>query len=217
MQKSHQCKNAQVQELSLRARKKAQTWSDIHDAAAEAVLERGLHAVTVEEIAASVGISQRTFFNYFPSKDHAVLGVRDPEVPEGILEHPPQGFSTLRRVVEVYIQLLGSAMPGSSSISRQQLMRAHPELSGLLKDAMHSCERAARDIVRSWAQRGLEPQTLRPGDDLEDRIGMLTLVAAATMRFVLAHPDRAPGSAPSPEDLDHAVELLDSLSRMDQA
>ena len=70
-----------MQEGSLRERKKARTWHDIHVAAAEAVLERGLQAVTVEDIAASVGISQRTFFNYFPNKEGAILG-DDPTLPD---------------------------------------------------------------------------------------------------------------------------------------
>lgn len=34
--------------------------------------ERGLHAVTVEEIADHAGVSRRTFFNYFPSIDAAL-------------------------------------------------------------------------------------------------------------------------------------------------
>lgn len=43
-------------------------------------IERGLNGFTVEELCAQVGISRRTFFNYFVSKDDAVLGApaRDP-------------------------------------------------------------------------------------------------------------------------------------------
>jgi AcrR family transcriptional regulator len=42
--------------------------------------ERGLGGFTVDELCAEVGISRRTFFNYFASKDDAVLGTpaRDP-------------------------------------------------------------------------------------------------------------------------------------------
>ncbi|MET0842903.1 MAG: TetR family transcriptional regulator, partial [Mycetocola sp.] len=36
--------------------------------------ERGLSGFTIEEVCADVGISRRTFFNYFPSKEDAVLG-----------------------------------------------------------------------------------------------------------------------------------------------
>jgi AcrR family transcriptional regulator len=42
--------------------------------------ERGLAGFTVDELCAGVGISRRSFFNYFASKDDAVLGTpaRDP-------------------------------------------------------------------------------------------------------------------------------------------
>jgi len=36
--------------------------------------QRGLSGFTIEELCEHVGISRRTFFNYFPSKEDAVLG-----------------------------------------------------------------------------------------------------------------------------------------------
>jgi AcrR family transcriptional regulator len=44
--------------------------------------ERGLSGFTIEELCDEVGISRRTFFNYFPSKDEAVLGVDEGEEVE---------------------------------------------------------------------------------------------------------------------------------------
>jgi len=41
--------------------------------------ERGLSGFTIEQLCDEVGISRRTFFNYFPSKDEAVLGVDESE------------------------------------------------------------------------------------------------------------------------------------------
>ncbi|NOV96787.1 TetR family transcriptional regulator [Isoptericola halotolerans] len=61
-------------EPGLRERKKQERADAIVDAAQSLVLDRGLDAVTVEEIADVAGISARTFFNYFDTKDDAVLG-----------------------------------------------------------------------------------------------------------------------------------------------
>ncbi|MHA7132690.1 TetR/AcrR family transcriptional regulator [Oerskovia turbata] len=61
----------------LRERKKRERREALIDAAQTLVLERGLDDVTVEDICASIGVSTRTFFNYFASKDDAVLGVQE--------------------------------------------------------------------------------------------------------------------------------------------
>ena len=66
-----------VAPTGLRERKKRERREALIDAAQTLVLERGLDAVTVDDICASVGVSTRTFFNYFASKDDAVLGVEE--------------------------------------------------------------------------------------------------------------------------------------------
>ncbi|HUQ60009.1 TetR family transcriptional regulator [Lentzea sp.] len=57
----------------LRERKKAATREALGDAAWSLCVEHGLDGVTVEQIARAAGVSLRTFFNYFPSKEEAVV------------------------------------------------------------------------------------------------------------------------------------------------
>ncbi len=63
----------------LRERKKLATRAALHEAALRLVSERGLGGVSIDDIAERADVSPRTFFNYFSSKDDAVLGL-DPEV-----------------------------------------------------------------------------------------------------------------------------------------
>ncbi|MFS0182778.1 TetR family transcriptional regulator [Corynebacterium striatum] len=60
--------------MSLREQKRLETRLRIEDAATSLVDKRGFSATTIEEICEHAGISRRTFFNYFDSKDSAVLG-----------------------------------------------------------------------------------------------------------------------------------------------
>ncbi|MCE0456089.1 TetR/AcrR family transcriptional regulator [Curtobacterium flaccumfaciens] len=43
--------------------------------ARRATVEHGLHGFTIEQLCETVGVSRRTFFNHFGSKDDAVLGI----------------------------------------------------------------------------------------------------------------------------------------------
>lgn len=58
----------------LRERKKEQTRQALEETILRLVIEKGYENVTVEEVCEQVGISRKTFFNYFSSKRAAVLG-----------------------------------------------------------------------------------------------------------------------------------------------
>lgn len=62
----------------LRERKKRATREALADTALRMAAEQGLDQVTVEAVTASVGVSVRTFFNYFAHLDDAIL-VPDPD------------------------------------------------------------------------------------------------------------------------------------------
>jgi AcrR family transcriptional regulator len=57
----------------LRERRRRETAADIHRAALAGAERDGLEASTVAKIAEAAGISPRTFFRYFPSKEAAIL------------------------------------------------------------------------------------------------------------------------------------------------
>ncbi|MCX7522928.1 helix-turn-helix domain containing protein [Microbacterium sp. STN6] len=67
---------------SLRDRKRQQTRSRLEQAALDIVLEDGLENLTIERISERAEVSPRTFFNYFDSKEDAILGLHDPENSE---------------------------------------------------------------------------------------------------------------------------------------
>ena len=62
------------QSVSMQGRKQQLVQGIIWDAAIEVFTERGFEATTVEQIAEAAGVSRRSFFRYFASKDHVLGG-----------------------------------------------------------------------------------------------------------------------------------------------
>jgi AcrR family transcriptional regulator len=66
----------------LRERKRRLTRQTISDAATTMFATRGFDHVTVSEVAARVGVSEKTIYNYFPNKEAMVLDSADESLAE---------------------------------------------------------------------------------------------------------------------------------------
>ncbi len=66
----------------LRERKRRLTRQTISDAATTMFATRGFDNVTVSEVAARVGVSEKTIYNYFPNKEAMVLDTADDALAE---------------------------------------------------------------------------------------------------------------------------------------
>jgi len=60
-------------QMGLRARKKQATSTALQRSAIDLFLERGYDETTVQDITDAAGVSQRTFFRYYPTKDAVLL------------------------------------------------------------------------------------------------------------------------------------------------
>jgi AcrR family transcriptional regulator len=117
-------------DLTWREQKKLLTRKALHDAARRLVLESGASAVTVEEICAEAGVSPRTFFNYFPSKAAAALGLPDLRIAD---EQRERFLAADGNVVRDLCDLLGAVLQGagdrlSDRESKHDLVARRPEL-----------------------------------------------------------------------------------------
>jgi AcrR family transcriptional regulator len=113
---------------SRRDRKKLETRRALRWAALDLIAERGYTNVTVEDIAVAADVSTRTFFNYFSSKEAAVVG-EDPEQFEqmrtSLLARPPDEdlFSAVRAVFLEQCEHVASEASGIAEDPREWFRR----------------------------------------------------------------------------------------------
>ncbi|MGK5694942.1 TetR family transcriptional regulator [Streptomyces sp. URMC 128] len=90
--------------MNLRERKKRRTRDALLRAALELFVTRGYEETTVDDIAAAVDVSQRTFFRYFAGKEETAFYVprlAETQVVEAVRARPPgeAPLEALRRAV----------------------------------------------------------------------------------------------------------------------
>lgn len=136
----------------------------------------GFDEVTIDEIAEAAGISRRTFFRYFASKEDAVLPEEDELLDEfrRLLERRPPGepiMTTVRRATRTLVTR-AAIVGGRHAHTRQRLVRDHPSINARALELRSRWETAVRDVLATHL--GVDPAT-----DLAVNVAAATSVSAA--------------------------------------
>ncbi|MBN9106097.1 MAG: TetR family transcriptional regulator [Propionibacteriaceae bacterium] len=165
---------------SLRERKKLATRQSIHEVALRLIGERGAEHVTVDEICAEVGVSARTFFNYYPSKLAAAFDLFMVEISEDSAAHFLAGTGALMTDV-CDLVARGVSIP-SDYTQIKKLAHSNPELG-----------------LEFWQQLNLRKQPII--DLIEQRIGsrQTAIQAFAMVMIAIAGAMRNPSDSGAPD------------------
>ena len=134
---------ADEQPSGLRERKKQRRRQALHEAALRLIEKQGLERTTVEQICEDVGVSPRTFFNYFPSKTAAALNLPEQIITPDAAERFRQAEGELMPAI---CELLADSMAsgGLERVRLKRLISDQPELvaaftqwMGALKEEFH--------------------------------------------------------------------------------
>ncbi|MCS5719696.1 TetR/AcrR family transcriptional regulator [Herbiconiux sp. CPCC 205763] len=145
--------------LGLRDRKRQETRARIERAAAELVLAHGLEGVTVDAISGAAEVSPRTFFNYFESKEDAIVGLRGlDETRETIDAHlaraDEEQSDLVTSIVRLLFEVWGAALPDSGlRETRMEILRRNPELLERHLAQMGRMMQQLSEAVRTMADR----------------------------------------------------------------
>ena len=186
----------------LRERKKLATRSALHLAALQLVAERGLDEVSVDDIAERADVSPRTFFNYFPSKVDAVVGL-DPAAPQRQIEAflarpadeaPVEAMRAVAREQAAEMSENAELWP-----LRLRVIDAHPTVLGRLAAAFGESEQVLAGAIaeRTGTQVGTDAYPT-----------LLAGVAAAAMRTSLHRWFAGDFTAALPDLVDDAWDLV---------
>ena len=182
----------------LRERKRRQTREGIERAAIELVGERGYAEVTVDDICTRVGISQGTFFNYFPTKDAAIVGVGvfsldDDAVFAALDRYMPS--SLFHAVLSLFLDIVrGFDWEGDIAKMRMSLVKETPELMKLFLNNSFEYVEAFRASVAAYLAQHEELRARAEELDAPDEASVVVSHALEAAKFALYQATNKPGS-----------------------
>lgn len=193
------------EELGLRERKKRATRSALQFVALTLVAERGVDCVTVDDVTTEVGVSQRTFFNYFATKEEALIGA-DPDLLDRLvaaLRDRPEGEPPLHALREVLITDADRVAEATEIWRLRMALHAeHPEI-------FHSAASASERINSALA--GVIAERCNTDVDADPYPRLVVGVAAAARRTALQLWARQGFSQPYQEIMTQCFDELHTL------
>jgi len=138
---------------SLRERTRRAVRKEIAEAANALFVERGFEATTVDDIAAAVGMSQRSVFRYFATKEEIVLGKFDfvvGDMLDALRARPADepAWEALRRVFDVLVSL--AETPGLTKLvepTHRMVFETPALLAGYLQRLQHMQDAVVAELL----------------------------------------------------------------------
>lgn len=183
-----------------RARRRQLVQDDLTRVAVRLFLDRGYAAVSVEEVAAAAGMSERTFFRYFPSKEAVLRRYR------GSLSARLLRSFRSRPDGEAPLMALRNAFVSSSHVAEADRSRVHA-LEQLLSTTPDVW---AKDLGETVADAPVARELARRMGASSEELGPLVLAAAVSAAAATgwSHWARSAGDADPGDVVATAIDEL---------
>ncbi|NQX10921.1 TetR family transcriptional regulator [Microbacteriaceae bacterium VKM Ac-2855] len=200
-------------EPGLRERKRLATRRAIEFAVLTLAVERGFDKITVEEVSAAADVSPRTFFNYFASKEDALVGGM-PTISAVAAERfatAADALTVLAGLRELFADSVEESLAEDREVHRlrREIFRTYPHLFGVKIAGMRGFE-AELDALVARRLRHDAPLDA-DGAALLERSRMFTVVGLAMVRHAWATWDDEYGREPLPDRIRRSFDQLPSI------
>jgi AcrR family transcriptional regulator len=148
-----------------RTRQIAQT--ELTSVAQDLFLEQGYDDTTVDQIAAAAGMSRRTFFRYFASKDDLVIGKYDlfaDRMADALDARPDDEpvWESLRRVFDIALDYVEDSHQRARNDAMEAIVRRTPQLTARYLEKMQRVQEFLIGRVgarlRDWTAESNDPR-----------------------------------------------------------
>ena len=175
-----------AQAEGLRERKKRLMRQQLSDTATQMFMERGFDAVRVTEIAEACGVSEKTVFNYFPTKESLILDRLEStmaSLKSGLTQPGVEPAEAALRILDDELSAMTSWLAAQDDLAQASaairrfgtLIQASPSLRAHQSDMMDQFTAVAAEILAGPA--GLSP------DDPEPQIAAIALLGLWRIQF----------------------------------
>ncbi len=200
----------------LRELKKRATRQRISDVATEMFLARGFESVAVTEVATAAGVSEKTVYNYFPTKESLVLDQVEGQVARlvGAVRDRPTGVTPTAALVAAlkedsrrfYEMIPAEHLPRIEEFSA--MVRSTPALRAAWSEHRHHMVAALTQVLADELK--VDDKTPEPLVAARALIGLVELLYDSRLRHASAGRSPSEVAALVDADIDRGARLLDT-------
>jgi AcrR family transcriptional regulator len=116
-------------------------------------LAKGYDETTIDDIAAAAGMSRRTLFRYFASKEDLVLGkyeILGDRLAEALAARPPDEliWLALRRAFDIVVDYFADDPDATRTVAMERIIQSKPDLTAGQLERVSRTQAQLVDIVR---------------------------------------------------------------------
>ena len=140
--------------LPVRERSRRAVRGELTELAKDLFVEKGYDETTIDDLAAAAGMSKRTFFRYFASKEELVMGkyeILGEQLAEDLAARPADEplWTSLRQVFGRVVEGVESEARGATAVAMENIVRDHPTLNASYLDRVSRMQELVLDQART--------------------------------------------------------------------